>query len=42
MYIFIWLWFDFFKNKLGMHQLSWLHSREEVVPGMTVVMKELE
>lgn len=30
------------KNKLGMLQPSWLHSREEVVPVMAVIMKEPE
>lgn len=41
MYILIWFWFDLFRNKFGMLQQSWLHSRQEAVPVMTVLMKEL-
>jgi len=37
-----WLWFDVFQNKADMVQPSSLHSGEEAVPVMAVVMKELE
>lgn len=41
MYVFSWLCLDLFRNKLGMLQPSWWHSREEVVSVMAAVTKEL-